>query len=137
MSGGSLDYFYGALEQHVGDMGDKELDNLISDLSKLFHAREWYLSGDTSEGDWRKEKDAFKKRWFTPHGRQERIEQYLEEFTEEVREELGISNKYCHTCCHFTPDSKSVDYGRCAFEKFCMTHAHDRCDKWEKKAPDD
>ena len=43
MSGGSLDYFYTMLQDHVGDFGDKELDELVADLAELFHDREWYL----------------------------------------------------------------------------------------------
>ena len=50
MSGGSLNYFYSYLEEHVGDLGDKELDNLVLDLAKLFHDREWELSGDIGKG---------------------------------------------------------------------------------------
>ena len=45
MSGGSLDYFYSQLNDHVGDFKDRELDELVSDLAELFHDREWYLSG--------------------------------------------------------------------------------------------
>ena len=37
MSGGSLNYFYGQLEEHIGDFGDKELDELVKDLAELFH----------------------------------------------------------------------------------------------------
>ena len=37
MSGGSLDYFSCQLEDHVGDFGDKELDELVKDLAALFH----------------------------------------------------------------------------------------------------
>ena len=136
MSGGRLDYFYSQVEEHVGDMGDKELNNLVDDLAKLFHAREWYLSGDTGEGEWRKERDAFKKRWFTPHGRQERIEEYLKEFSREIREELGISREYCSTCSHFTLEPKKGRYGYCDFEPHCMMHTHDSCDKWEETGPD-
>ena len=31
MSGGSLDYFYNTLQEHVGDFRDKELDHLVKD----------------------------------------------------------------------------------------------------------
>lgn len=60
MSGGSLNYFYNDLEDHVGDFGDKELDDLVKDLAELFHDREWFLSGDTGEGEWREDRDNFK-----------------------------------------------------------------------------
>lgn len=51
MSGGSLDYFYCQLREHVGDFGDRELDELVDDLADLFHDREWYLSADDDKGD--------------------------------------------------------------------------------------
>ena len=65
MSGGSLDYFYSQLQEHIGDFKDKELDELVEDLAKLFHDREWYLSGDYCEGTWNEARDNFKKKWFT------------------------------------------------------------------------
>lgn len=63
MSGGSLYYFYCDLEDHAGDFDDPELDGLVTDLAKLFHDREWYLSGDTSIDRWIKSRDEFKKKW--------------------------------------------------------------------------
>ena len=36
MSGGSLNYFCYQLEEHIGDFGDKELDELVKDLAELF-----------------------------------------------------------------------------------------------------
>ena len=48
MSGGHLNYFCHSLEEHIGDFGDRELDDLVKDLAELFHDREWYLSGDTA-----------------------------------------------------------------------------------------
>lgn len=73
MSGGSLDYFYCQLQEHVGDFKDKELDDLVNDLAELFHDREWYLSGDTGEGNWNEARDNFKKKWFTETGRTARM----------------------------------------------------------------
>lgn len=64
MSGGSLYYFYCDLEDHAGDFDDPELDDLVTDLAKLFHDREWYLSGDTSIKRWIESRDEFKKKWF-------------------------------------------------------------------------
>jgi len=39
MSGGSLNYFYSQLEDHVGDFDDRELDDLVKDLAKLLGIR--------------------------------------------------------------------------------------------------
>lgn len=132
MSGGSLNYFYCELGGHVGDFGDKELDELVSDLAELFHAREWFLSSDTGPGDWEEARDKFKKKWFTKIGRQQRIEKYLADFTEEIRRCFGISEKYCETCGRWT-EHKDSRYGDCALEKGHLFHRREFCDKWERK----
>ena len=136
MSGGSLNYFYGYLEEHVGDFGDKELDDLVLDLAKLFHDREWELSGDIGKGDWIESKKAFKEKWFTPHGQKERIEQYLQEFCDEIRETFGLKKEYCESCKYWTPPLTKNDskYGRCVFYDTCSTHRHESCEKYERRA---
>lgn len=132
MSGGSLNYFFGLLEDHVGDFEDKELDDLVHDLAGLFHAREWYLSADTNKGDWNEARDAFKEKWFTEHGRQERIEKYLDEVRNEVLESFGISKRYCRTCQHWTPDEdEHFNYGVCEYQKSCLMHRSETCEKYE------
>ncbi len=97
MSGGSLNYFSYTLEEHVGDFGDKELDELVYDLANLFHDREWYLSCDTGKDDWEKARDTFKAKWFKEGARQDRIEKYLTEICNEVRESFGIKEKKANT----------------------------------------
>lgn len=137
MSGGSLDYFCYTLEDHADDLGDKELNDLVKDLAKLFHDREWFLSGDTGEGTWNEARDAFKAKWFTEHGRQERIETYLAEFEDEVRKTFGLSKRYCRNCGHWTgSEKKDSPYGHCEFEKHCLTHRSERCDRWEERTDD-
>ena len=133
MSGGSLDYFYYTLEDHANDFDDKELNDLVSDLATLFHDREWYLSGDTSRGDWREARDKFKDKWFTEHGRQERIEKYLAEIGNEVREQFGLNRKYCKTCAHWSQRKNSDCYGDCELGKSVAKHRCEFCDKWEPK----
>ena len=137
MSGGSLNYFYSYLEEHVGDLGDKELDNLVLDLAKLFHDREWELSGDIGKGDWIESKKAFKEKWFTPHGQQERIEQYLQEFTDEIREVFGLKTEYCQACKHWTERGTKSQYGSCEYEKICLMHRSESCEKYERRESDD
>jgi hypothetical protein len=132
MSGGSLDYFYCQLQDHDHDFGDKELDELVSDLAELFHDREWFLSADTCEGEWNEARDAFKAKWFTEHGRQERIEKYLAEVGDEVRKMFGMDAKYCKNCRRWTAE-KTGKYGRCAIVKGCLMHRSDTCEKWEAK----
>lgn len=132
MSGGSLCYFYAQLQEHVGDFGDLELDELVKDLAELFHDREWYLSGDTCIGNWRDARDAFKEKWFTEHGRQERIEKYLSEITDEVRESFGMNDHRCASCAHWTKEKDGGRYGWCDFVKHCMMHRSENCKKYEK-----
>jgi hypothetical protein len=133
MSGGSLDYFCYTLEDHSNDFDDKELNDLVSDLAQLFHDREWYLSGDTGWGSWREARDKFKDKWFTEYGRQERIEKYLAELGNEVREQLGLNRKYCKTCAHWTQRKDSDHYGDCKFKEHVSMHRCEYCDKWEKR----
>ena len=135
MSGGSLDYFYYTLQDHENDFGDKELNELVHDLAELFHDREWYLSADTGVGDWNEARDAFKAKWFTKHGRQARIEKYLAEFTEEVRQTFGMSDAYCKNCAHWMPENKKnyEKYGKCDFAKGHLTHRSESCEKFERK----
>lgn len=130
MSGGSLDYFYYRLEDHVGDFGDKELDELVKDLANLFHDREWYLSGDYGIGDWNEARDAFKEKWFTQHGRQGRIENYLSDLASEVRESFGIAKERCQSCKHW--EKKSDHYGDCEYIGGRRTHRSESCEKHEE-----
>lgn len=135
MSGGSLDYFYSEIERHIGDFKDKELDDLIKDLAVLFHDREWYLSGDTNEGTWEESRYAFKMKWFTQHGREERIMQYMDEIREEVLSTFGLSEKYCRNCQHWTQDKRDdyEMYGNCDISKGCLWHRSEHCEKFERK----
>ena len=138
MSGGSLDYFYSDLESHIGDFKDKELDDLVEDLAELFHDREWFLSGDTGDGSWIEARDAFKKKWFTTSGRQERIEKYLEDLRNEVLDSFGFSCRYCENCRYWTKDNEPgyEKYGACKFRKSCLMHRKESCDKFEVRHED-
>lgn len=134
MSGGSLNYFYAELQSHVGDLGDRELDALVKDLAELFHDREWYLSSDTGEGAWNEARDRFKEKWFTAHGRQERIEKILDDVRDEVLKSFGISDKYCKNCKHWKQESREnyEMYGNCSFHKSCLMHRSESCEKFSK-----
>ena len=133
MSGGSLDYFYGMLEDHVGDFGDKELDELVKDMAQLFHDREWYLSGDTCEGSWNEARDLFKKKWFYPLGRRERIERYLDSLKEEMLKSFGLSDKYCINCGDWTPEGGTSSYGDCRLKNGCLMHRYESCGEFVKR----
>lgn len=129
MSGGSLNYFYVMLQEHENDFGDKELNELVSDLAELFHDREWFLSADIGVGSWNEARDAFKGKWFTEHGRQERIEKYLSEFNDEIRKTFGISTRYCKLCKHWLKQDDM--YGACEFVRGCLMHRSESCENWE------
>lgn len=134
LSGGSLNYFYAQLQEHEGDFGDKELDELVKDLAELFHEREWFLSGDTGEGSWNEERDWFKKKWFTKEGRKKRIDKYLSDAVEEIKKSLGISDVYCKNCTHWAKeDDSDGKYGRCEYQKYCLVHRSESCERWERK----
>lgn len=133
MSGGSLDYFYSLLEEHVGDFGDRELDELVKDLARLFHDREWYLSSDTCEGSWNEARDAFKKKWFSEGARAERIEKYLNDLKEEFLKSFGLSNKYCKNCEFWIKTEEDFPYGRCKNVKGCLMHQYESCENFKAK----
>ena len=135
MSGGSLDYFYSSLEDKVGCFKDKELDDLVKDLAKLFYEYEWYMSGDTNKGIWTEARNAFKKKWFGENSRQERVEQYLEEIKHEVLDSFGLSNRYCKNCKYWEPEEDGK-YGDCKEPespyKHCLMHRSEGCEKFEE-----
>ena len=132
MSGGSLGYFFGELQQHIGDFDDKELDDLTKDLADLFYSREWFLSGDTCEGEWNQKRDAFKKKWFTSDGRIERVEEYLKEIERKVLDSFGFG-KYCGSCKNWTRNDRVKKYGDCKLKNNCLWHECDSaCEFFER-----
>ena len=133
MSGGALNYFYYQLEEHSHDFDDdRELNDLVQDLAELFHAREWCLSGDTGEGEWREAKQKFKRKWFTAYGRRERIEQYFDQIKAEFSDMVGINDdKVCQNCKHWTAESER--YGKCDIHDYDLNHRSDTCEKWEAR----
>ena len=134
MSGGSLDYFYSELADHVGDFGDKELDELVADLAQLFHDREWYLSSDTNEGTWREARDAFKKKWFGDGMRAVRFEKYIADIRNEIIEMLGTSDRRCWNCKKWTPEKDPASpYGDCDVITGCLMHRSENCEKFEPR----
>lgn len=134
MSGGSLNYFYSQLEEHRNDLGDKELNELVKDLAKLFHDREWYLSSDTGEGSWNESRDKFKKKWFTTEGHKETVVKIMNDIQNEVYTSFGIASRYCKDCDHFVAEtSKDSSYGDCPYNPYCKVHTHETCENWSEK----
>ena len=131
MSGGALDYFFCKFDDHIEDFDDRELDDLVKDMAKLFHDREWYLSGDTSIGDWREARDNFKKKWFAADKREARIENYLRDITEKIKDEFGIGTRYCMTCGYWDREPDAI-YGRCRIHPI-RTREKDDCSDYTPK----
>ena len=88
MSGGSHNYIYCRIEEDlVGQMEDRELDDLMKDIVTLAHDLEWYHSADTNRDDYRESVRKFKDKWFK-QSREERLKKYIEESIKETKEEL-------------------------------------------------
>lgn len=128
MSGGSMDYFYCRLEEYSNVLGDKELNDLVKDLVKVFHDKEWVDSGDSSEGTYNKTVAEFKAKWF---GRsdEERIKSIVNDKIKEIYQTLGMGC-YCKDCKHWKAESDF--YGRCKDNKW-LNHGYEfGCNDWEK-----
>ncbi len=69
MSGGYFDYFYLKLEDLAKDIApevsleEKELSDLLLDLSEVLYTLEWWKSGDTSYEDFQESWLKFKETW--------------------------------------------------------------------------
>lgn len=88
MSGGSHNYiFYRIEEDLVGQMEDRELDDLMRDIATLAHDLEWYHSSDIGDDDYFKTVKEFKQKWFKGN-RDDRLKGYIDEAIDDVREEM-------------------------------------------------
>lgn len=88
MSGGSHNYIcYRIEEDLVGQMEDRELDDLMRDIVTLAHDLEWYHSCDIDDDDYFKTVKEFKQKWFKGN-RDDRLKGYIDEAIDDVREEM-------------------------------------------------
>lgn len=88
MSGGSHNYIcYKIEEELVGQMHDKELNDLMKDIAKLAHDLEWFDSSDYGENDYKKSVEKFKNKWFGK-SRNERLKEYIDESVNKLKEQL-------------------------------------------------
>lgn len=76
MSGGSMNYAFRYLDDMADYVEDREIKDLLNDLSSLMHDLEWWQSGDYSSSDYYESLDEFKKKWFGDN-RNERLREYL------------------------------------------------------------
>ena len=88
MSGGSRNYMYHNIDEYYsGRMYDKELDDMMKDISDLTRAVEWYESGDTCEETYREAVKKFKDKWFK-QSRSERLKGYIDGAVSGLKTEL-------------------------------------------------
>lgn len=88
MSGGSHNYICYQIEEYlVGQMEDRELNDLIKDIAELAHDLEWYHSADKGRDDYLKSVRKFKEKWFKA-SRTDRLKEYVDKAIKELREEL-------------------------------------------------
>lgn len=131
MSGGSMNYIYSSLEDAADQIPDPELKDLTKDLAKVLHDCEWWLSGDISQGSFRKTAAAFKAKWFETYP-VDRMRGYVDAACEKLKRDMGLGD-YCKDCAKFKPKSDS-DYGSCDHYKMCLTHGYDDpCEEFERR----
>lgn len=87
MSGGSMNYAYHHLNDIADYVEDKEIKDLITDLSELIHDLEWWDSGDYSKKDYEETLFKFKQKWFGDK-RNERLEKYITESLDNMKWEI-------------------------------------------------
>lgn len=133
MSGGSMNYFYSTLEEYSNVLGDRELNDLVKDLCKVFHDKEWLDSADIGEGSYNLTVKNFKEKWFTEVGQNRRYAEYIDTAIRDLKRELRIDRRYCKDCRHFMIEGGyDGRYGRCKHYTTCMTHAYDSpCEEFE------
>lgn len=89
MSGGSMNYIYYQLEEASDLTHDREIRDLLKDLSNLLHDEEWAYSCDYSMDSYYKSLRNFKKKWFE-QPRRDRLKKYIDEAIESQRKELYL-----------------------------------------------
>ena len=128
MSGGSMDYFYSRLDEYTNVLGDNELNDLVKDLVKVFHDKEWADSADISHGEYNKTVAEFKSKWF---GRTEksRIDSVVDAKVKEIYQALCVG-AYCKDCKHYK--KRDDRYGQCKDNRW-LTHGWEfGCEDWEE-----
>ena len=85
---------YGNYEEDVrsareaNPMMDKDLSELMYDVSCLLHSLEWCVSGDIRDEQYMKDVATFKKKWFGRNGSEEQKEAYKKDITDMLHKML-------------------------------------------------
>lgn len=128
MSGGSMNYFYSHLEEYENRLGDHEMNDLVHDLVKVFHDKEWADDGDISDGGYNQTLQEFKAKWFTKEGSVKRRTKYIDDMAESLKRSFGYG-AFCKDCVHWTKD-RLEDYGQCK-DNAWLTHGYENpCDEF-------
>ena len=80
---------YAKTAREIDPMEDIELSDLVYDVFCLIHSAAWYKSGDNSEETYRKDVEAFKKKWFK-NKRSDRLKEYVDAAVKELRDKLMV-----------------------------------------------
>ena len=130
-----MDYFYSSLAQYENALGDRELNDLVHDLVKVFHDKEWYDSADIGEGSYNLTVKEFKDKWFTEAGRNMRYLEYIDTAIRDLRRELQLGAEYCRDCKKWAMEAGyDGKYGRCPKYDTCLVHGFDSpCNEFEKR----
>ena len=132
-----MNYFYSTLEEYQDVLGDRELNDLVHDLVKVFHDKEWLDSADIGEGSYNMTVKAFKDKWFTESGMKQRYSEYIDSTLRALKRELRLDTTYCKDCLHYNPiEHKNgyKNYGRCKHYTTCLTHGYETpCEEFEER----
>ena len=87
MSGGSFDYIFCKMSDAADLVEDKEIAELLRDLTTLLHDEEWYESGDYSKDQYLETLYEFKKKWFKTD-REIRLKGYIDAEIEIIKNDM-------------------------------------------------
>ena len=74
---------------------DREISELVADVFDLLHSFDWYKSGDTGKDTYLKDKERFKKKWFSNRGVRVKtiVDTAIQQAKEELYETYGIKEE--------------------------------------------
>ena len=132
-----MNYFYRTLEEYSNVLGDRELNDLVHDLVKVFHDKEWWDSADIGEGSYNQTVKEFKEKWFTEVGHNRRYAEYIDTAIRDLKRELRLDTTYCKDCANWKKAKESgyySEYGRCPRYTTCMVHGYETpCEEFEAR----